>query len=285
MKLLPPEDYYLALSKLREVSFNNLFARSVVENHVDGKVYADDTYGPKAFYVIHPYGLSLLYGDVTEAWLKSELKDYLLCRNGVRKEAEWLQIFPPEMENRIDGILGDELDLADVDESPKDSGGIVVKRNRVNFRFNIQKFEQFRSKINLGKYQFSEIDAALFSATAGSVVPKKFWNNASEFTSRGVGFSLWADGQAVAVAFSSFRHDDMLELGMETKPEYRGRGFGGIVSAKLINFCLERGLEPVWACRLGNRGSYSLAIKLGFEPFVCLPYYELRVPVSKPFKQ
>jgi hypothetical protein len=37
MKLLPLDDYNLAIPKLKEVAINNLFARSVVEKHVDGR--------------------------------------------------------------------------------------------------------------------------------------------------------------------------------------------------------------------------------------------------------
>jgi L-amino acid N-acyltransferase YncA len=67
----------------------------------------------------------------------------------------------------------------------------------------------------------------------------------------------------------------MLELGMETEPEFRRKGFASIITAKLIDYCLERDLEPIWACRDGNKASYNLAVKLGFEPVAYLPYYEL----------
>jgi GNAT superfamily N-acetyltransferase len=277
MKLLPLNDYKLAIPKLTEVTINNLFARSVVEQHVDGKVYVDNIATPKAFYVIHPYGMSLLYGDVSDDFLQSELKDFLLDRNGLRKASEWLQIFPSELENRIDMILGKKLTISDSGTYRDNSGDAVVKHKRINFKFNLQKFEQFRCKIDLNEYSFCDVDIDLYNETNGSVVPKKFWNNASEFLMHGVGFSLMVEDQAVAIAFSSFVHDEMLELGMETKSEYRRRGFASIISAKLVEYCLEKGLEPVWACRQGNHGSYNLAIKLGFEPIACLPYYELLI--------
>ena len=83
------------------------------------------------------------------------------------------------------------------------------------------------------------------------------------------------DGRPAAVSFSSFVHDHMLELGMETLPEFRRAGLGTAATAKLIDYCLEKNLEPIWACRDGNQASYNLAIKLGFEPAAYLPYYEL----------
>jgi GNAT superfamily N-acetyltransferase len=277
MKLLPLHDYKLAIPKLKEVSINNLFARSVIERHVDGKVYVDNIASPKSFYVIHPYGMSLLYGNIGDDFLQSELKDYLLGYNGLRKTSEWLQIFPSELENKIDKMLGKKLSLLCDDKEQDDSGAAVVKHKRVNFKFNLKKYEQFKYKTDLNKYSFCDVDTPLYNETNGSVVPNKFWNNASEFALQGIGFSLMMEGQAVAVAFSAFMHDKMLELGMETKPEYRGRGFASIVSAKLIEYCFARGLEPIWSCRQGNKGSYNLAIKLGFEPIAILPYYELLV--------
>jgi hypothetical protein len=103
-----------------------------------------------------------------------------------------------------------------------------------NFKFNLQKFKQFRCNIDLNEYSFCDVDIDLYNETNGSVVPKKFWNNAFEFLKRGVGFSLMVNDQPVSTVFSSYRHDDMLELGMETKPEYRRRGFASIISAKLV---------------------------------------------------
>jgi hypothetical protein len=275
MKLLPLDDYNLAIPKLKEVGINNLFARSVVEKHVNGKVYVDNIAGPKAFYVIHPYGMSLLYGDVSDKFLHTELKNYLMGYNGLRKASEFLQIFPSELENRIDNILGNKLCIFGSEKDRDNSGDAVVKHKRVNFKFNRGKFEQFRHRNNLNEYTFCNVDIALYNETNGRVVPNKFWNNASEFAMYGVGFSLMVEGQVVAIAFSAFMHDEMLELGMETKLECRRRGFASIVSAKLVECCLERGLEPVWACSQGNHGSYNLAVKLGFEPIAYLPYYEL----------
>ena len=54
------KDYSKAVEALKKVQINNLFARAVVENHVSGKVYVDNPDNPTTFYVVHPYGMSLL---------------------------------------------------------------------------------------------------------------------------------------------------------------------------------------------------------------------------------
>ncbi len=64
---------------------------------------------------------------------------------------------------------------------------------------------------------------------------------------------------------------------METLQEYRRKGLASIICAKLIDYCLDNGLEPVWSCRESNAGSYYLALKSGFEPVASLPYYELKI--------
>jgi len=90
-----------------------------------------------------------------------------------------------------------------------------------------------------------------------------------------VGFTLVGDGELISTAFSSFRHDGKLEIGIETLEAHRGNGYAQCVCARLIDYCLEHGLEPVWSCRLGNKGSYELALRLGFEPTITRPYYEV----------
>jgi GNAT superfamily N-acetyltransferase len=169
---------------------------------------------------------------------------------------------------------------ADGDPGRNPPGWAAVRHERVNFVFNPAKYHQYRSEIDLGAFCFRNLDGILYEATDGAVVPKKFWNSAPEFAARGVGFALMLAGQAVAVSFSSFIHEGMLELGMETKPEHRKKGLGGVVCARLIDHCLEGGREPVWSCRRGNEGSYRLALKLGFEPIATLPYYELPIRES-----
>ena len=48
MFLLAQNNYKLAASKLKDVAINHLFARSVIEHHVKGKVYVDDLSTPNS---------------------------------------------------------------------------------------------------------------------------------------------------------------------------------------------------------------------------------------------
>jgi len=57
----------------------------------------------------------------------------------------------------------------------------------------------------------------------------------------------------------------VVEIGIETKEEYRRRGFALLTCAAFIEYCLSHDLEPNWGCWDWNRGSQALAKKLGFE--------------------
>ncbi|WP_459929838.1 GNAT family N-acetyltransferase [Desulfosporosinus burensis] len=98
-----------------------------------------------------------------------------------------------------------------------------------------------------------------------------------QFQNKGIGYSLIYDGEVASTAFSSCRFENQLEIGIETLARYRGKGFALYVCSALINYCLEHGLEPIWACRLENIASYQLAHKLGFLPTLFIPYYRLPV--------
>ena len=65
MIILDKSNYYKALESLQMVRINHLFADAVLQGHINGQVYVDQPENPSTFYVVHPYGMSLLFGDTT----------------------------------------------------------------------------------------------------------------------------------------------------------------------------------------------------------------------------
>ena len=63
-QLLGKNNYNILTEPLNKVTINSLFARSVIEFRVTGKVYVDDCDHPRTLYVVHPYGMSLLFGGL-----------------------------------------------------------------------------------------------------------------------------------------------------------------------------------------------------------------------------
>jgi RimJ/RimL family protein N-acetyltransferase len=120
-----------------------------------------------------------------------------------------------------------------------------------------------------------QVSKKWFDEIEGSVIPKNFWRSADDFERHGKGFSVVMDGKPVSTAFSAFVFENDLELGIETVGNYRGKSLAAHACCALIDYCLEKELEPVWSCRLENTASYLLAQKLGFEPIAYLPFYRL----------
>lgn len=274
MVILEKQKYDKLVKPLNRVKFNNLFARAVVEKCVSGSVYVDNQKDPKTFYVVHPYGMSLLFGDNSNDSFNASFKNYIKNEDRYRLTDEWLQVYPSKWNKTLRGIFKDINDDAgkSLNQLKKEKVEIYT---RINFKFNLEKYLIFKRSFQTGKYAVKRSDKSIFSKMSGSVVPAKFWDNENDFFDNGVGFSLFVDGELSTTAFSAFIHDNKLELGMETLEQFRTKGYAQITCSALIDYCLEKKYEPLWACRLDNTSSYKLAYKLGFIADTNIPYYRL----------
>lgn len=274
MVLLSKSNYYKLERPLKDVAFNSLFARFVMENKVDGAIWADNHEQPQTFYVVHPYGMTLLLGDPSNESFNQEFRDYALNVNHTRSSFEWMQTFPDGWTPVLQNLFQEKL-VKEADNVERKEEGIVELNTRVNFKFSRNKYTALQRDFNSSDAEVVRITKNIFQEMKGSVVPSNFWRNENDFLKSGAGFSLYYKNQLAATAFSSFVHENQLELGIETVDQFRGHRFATQVCCTLIDYCLEKELEPVWACRQENKGSYQLAIRLGFEPVLKLPYYRL----------
>ena len=269
-------EHYGRLSKhLDDVTFNHLFARAVIEGSVSGRAYVDEVDHPRTYYIVHRYGMSLLGGDFVNTKFNSTFKEYALNTARTRREHEWMQVFPYGWNAVLKELLGDKL-IPAKDNIKGVTQTVVELNTRVNFSFNRNMYLKNRVGTNDDqRIRIIQTTKEIYDKMKGSVVPSAFWNSSKDFISRGVSFSLYYDERLAATAFSSFVAPGKLELGIETSPEFRGRGLAEKVCSTLIDYCLERNLEPIWACRLENTGSFMLANRLGFVPASEHPYYRL----------
>ncbi|PWD98264.1 GNAT family N-acetyltransferase [Marinilabilia rubra] len=267
-------NYDRVTNHLKKVSINNLFARSVIEKKISGKVFVDNDKNPKTFYIVHPYGMSLLFGDPGNPEFNQNFLDYSLNSKKQRNNPEWMQAYPAEWNNVLSDLYKDHL-INPSEFKRKTGNGIIELNTRVNFKFNPKKHHEYK-EINLPKdCEIRKTDKNIYNEMRGSVIPSKFWDSEEDFINGGVGFSLYCNQNLAATAYSAFIHDNKLEIGIETIPEYRGYGYAQLTCSALIDFCLKNNFEPVWACRLENTPSFKLAEKLGFEAIAKIPYYRL----------
>jgi len=275
MILLSKNDYIKGIELVKQIKINHLFARAVLENHVNGTVYADNADNPKTFYVFHPYGISLLFGETENGVFNSKLTDYLLNRNKSRNKIEWMQAFPDLWHKKLKDLLDNHLIKANDNQVNPDDYE-VAEYTRVNFKFNIEKYLDFKRVNLIAKHNIQRTDKAMYYSMNGSVLPRYFWNDADQFCEKGIGFSVIMDGVPASTAYSAFVFPDKLEIGIETDANYRGKGLAMYSCSALIDYCIEKNLEPIWACKLENTASYQLAQKLGFGPTLYIPFYSVQ---------
>jgi GNAT superfamily N-acetyltransferase len=100
-----------------------------------------------------------------------------------------------------------------------------------------------------------------------------------DFFERGVGFGIEVDGRWVSGCSSFAISSHSLEFEIQTHPDFRRRGLATATAARMIEHCLDEGLEPCWDAH--NEMSAGLAVKLGFsnpQPYIA---YEVP-PNAKP---
>ncbi len=277
MILLDRNQYGKVIEPLQAVSVNNLFARSVAEQKVSGKIFTDNPNEPQTFYVHHPCGMSLLFGDCTNGDFNSTFKDYALNTKGTenRNHPEWVQVFPNKWNETLSYLFGEKLvpSAGNTIET-----GVIELNTRVNFSFVHERYVNRKRPASVqdtAQVEIVKTDALMYNHMTGRVIPNYFWDSESDFLKNGIGYSLLYNGQLASMAFSAYILEDKLEIGIETAPEFRKKGCAELVCSALIDYCIANSYEPVWSCRLENTGSYMLAQKLGFKPTLESPYYKL----------
>jgi hypothetical protein len=274
MELLDKKIYGRLTNHLKQVKINNLFVRSVIERKISGQVFVDNIENPKTFYVVHPYGMSLLFGDSQNTEFNNKFLNYSLNTNKIRDKFEWMQAYPNDWDKVLSELYSNSMIKASENKENKESG-IIELNTRINFKFNREKYILNKKMILPQTCTIVQTDKKIYKEMIGSVIPSFFWDSADDFINNGIGFSLLCNKKLAATAYSAFIHDNKLELGIETIPEFRGKGFAQLACSALIDYCIVKDYEPIWACRLENIGSYKLAEKLGFEVYSEIPYYRL----------
>lgn len=154
-------------------------------------------------------------------------------------------------------------------------GNTAHFHERVNLKFNEAKFYENYNEIDKNKYEIIATPMDMLFELSGSVVPKDYWISSEKYSEIAKAFTIIINDKPASTAFTSARHDNKLEIGIETAEEFQGKGLAYHVCAKLIEYCIDNNLEPVWSCRFGNTPSLNLSKKLGFVEALIMPYYHI----------
>ncbi len=170
---LKQRDYPVLLQPLKAIECNTLFVRAVLAGCVDGKVFADTANNPASFYVYHPYGMSLLFGDVNARFFDAVLG----ASAEPREKDEWLQAYPGGWDKLFYKIVAD---------------GRAVPYQRVNFTFDKAAYHENKPPALPAGCTVVPTSEDLFYRIDGAVVPKAFWREGRQFADISAGFTVLA---------------------------------------------------------------------------------------------
>lgn len=138
----------------------------------------------------------------------------------------------------------------------------VIVEKRYLFKY-FQNEEIVEPILPVG-YELKEIDHHLLEKITGRITPALFWKRENDFLEKGKGYCITCDSDIASWAFSAAISSKEIDIGIETRPQYKQQGLGRIVAQKMIQYSIGQGKEPVWACHYKNAASEKMAEKLGF---------------------
>lgn len=148
------------------------------------------------------------------------------------------------------------------------------KRATVISRYAIKKEPHIFDKKKLEKaaaslpkeYTLSMIDERLYQMCKAEVWSADLvsqFPNYENYRKFGIGTVICKENIMISGASSYSRYKEGIEIEIDTREEFRRKGFAYICGAKLILECLKRNLYPSWDAH--NKGSVALAEKLGYH--------------------
>ncbi len=260
------------------VGFLVLSFTPVFEGRMAGAVFGDGT----RVLVANHYGMSLLCGPPPAGEGDEGVVEWLArhIQPNQRAWMEWLQVWPcaPWMVFLERLIVGAPFCSYEQGKTRRTDLALCERLNFTLAAVPDAITDNLPAELSLFEMSREHFGSIL----EGSVIPMHFWKDVEAWAEgRGAGFVIFEKERPVCWAFSSAVSASHLEIGIETVPEWRGRGLARAACFSLLSYCRSRGLEPVWCCRRPNEGSCRVAEALGFRKIVydfgCIPYLHLPV--------
>ncbi len=234
-----------------QIKIEKVYSLSILEGIQEGEIYVDQDEAPTVALIWHYCGFANILGDYDETFIE-----------------ETMQM----MQDPPDGHSGRMALQADNDSRLEElilRTPMVVKHERYVFEYVGGKDDPLHTT----ERKLKEITAGNYELMKGRIVPAFSWPDKEAFMQNGFGYCLIEDGQMLACAFASGVSNDYVDIGVETTEECRGKGYGRIVTAAMVQETLRRGKTPVWDCDIRNEASMRLTCSVGFEIVGTHPWY------------
>jgi hypothetical protein len=230
-----------ALAPLFEgCQYDRVLIDSVLEGHC-GNAYADSASKP-TIARLDSGAFTMLAGNPMAAGVKDLLRlapiEYVTPQND-----DWRRLLQDEY-----GTRTSVLPFTDFSPASLDAGHLVRLVWTLPAGFELERIDR-------------PLAERLSSDTGNECFFESF-RSVDDFLERGMGYGILHQDRIVSAATSMARSRKAIDIEIETVADFRKRGLGTVVGARLVLSCLEQGIEPRWLA--ANAVSEKLALKLGY---------------------
>ncbi len=240
MKKIDKTEYKNYIQSALECTANRVYPLSIAENRQSGEIYTDAG-GNVLFW--HYCGFAYISGKPDRGFLEKIYKMF----------------FASTLERRFLLITCEESVLNFFSKYDELEIG-----KRVEYAHHGMPDKQWKQDTQL---IVERITSQNIHGIQGRIVPSFSWSDEDSFLSNGFGYVVRDAEQVVAGAFSSAVSSTEIDIGVETKADYRNRGLASSLSCKMCEEILKIGKHPVWAHAESNSGSRNTAMGVGFVPY------------------
>lgn len=120
--------------------------------------------------------------------------------------------------------------------------------------------------------QLRQINMDLAQHSPGFVDWCKAFGGVETYLAHGLSYGLWQGNTLISQASADPPANGVMEIGTETQPNQRGRGYATRVCAQIVLACEQRGYRVHWNCNALNAPSAAIAHKLGYTQSRAFPW-------------
>jgi GNAT superfamily N-acetyltransferase len=142
---------------------------------------------------------------------------------------------------------------------------------------DLEHIKKLKNNIPDG-YEIVKINNEIIDKFEKNTIQKinRFCGSIDTFRRDGFGFCALYDGKIAAeITNAGISYKSAFEIDIETHPDHRRKGLATVLAAFMIEYSLEKGLDPRWDA--ANKPSADLALKLGYtdpEEYEVMIYIE-----------
>lgn len=159
------------------------------------------------------------------------------------------------------------------------AGHALASRERVLYRHDLAPIPGRRNRPGVGGVRVSAIRDELgqlsalgnFASVAAEI--ESCWRSMGDFLRTGFGFCAHDGDSIVCWCTAEYVSEGRCGIGIETVPQWRGRGVATLTAGAFVESCARRGITPHWDAWSDNAPSLAVAEKVGFRKVETYPVF------------